>query len=419
MNRKRLGVLGALTAAALAVTVAVVPGAHAANEIVIWADETRGPHLASVFAAKGDWVPGYTIKVVSFSSYDALGAAFDKTSGTTGPDILVAGNDWVVASAKSGKLAPVTLTASQKSRFTPSQFYDLSYRGKLYGIPVDVNNVSMIYNTKLVKTAPTSFGEMVNFYKANKTALGLKAGLCISGGGMAWGGLSVFSALGANPYQMFRGRPNYHYRFNPAVFASNVKTYLLDANGKSNGFYPATDTGCMDNFLAGTVPYSVIGNWHWKAFADKGFAMNLMPVPGVKAGSYGQMFGSVSGAFLTAYADKHGVAVGAKSLLVNFFASTAGQVAYEALEGRPPAEKGAQSSPLVSDAQKGFGQAAGLSSMPQIGAFLGNNSGGANYWDSSGAYWTAVLVNGKNPLVEAKKLSTMWAKNVAAGKGDL
>ena len=424
MNRRILGMLGLVTSAVLATSLAVVPGAHAdAGTIVVWADETRGPHLTSVFAAKGDWVPGYTIKVVSFSSYDALDAAWNSTSGTTGPDILVAGNDWVVASAKSGKLAPVTLTAGQKSHFTSSQFYDLSYQGKLYGVPVDVNNVSMVYNTDLVKSAPKSFGDMVDFYKANKSADGLKAGLCIAGGGMAWGGLSVFSALGANPYEMFKGqysgRPNYHYTFNPAVFASNVKTYLLDSNGKSNGFYPATDVGCKDNYLAGKVPFAVIGNWDWKDYTAKGFAMNLMPVPGVKAGTYGKMFGSVSGAFLSAYAAKHGVAVGAKSLLVNFFASTEGQVAYEALEGRPPAEKGAQSSPLVSDAQKGFGKAAGLAGLPQIGAFLSNNAGGANYWDSSGAYWTAVLVNGKNPLVEAKKLSKMWAKNVAAGKGDL
>ena len=406
-------------AASFAASLTIVP-AHADKEIVVWADETRGPNLTQVFKKKGDWVPGATIKVVTFSSYDALKDALDKASGTTGPDVFVAGNDWVPALAKSGKLAPVVLTAEQRSRFIPSQFFDLSYQGKLYGVPVDVNNVGFVFNTKLVKTAPKSFGDMVNFYLANKKKLGLKAGFCIAGGGLSWGGLSTFSALGAEPYIMNKnGTVNYDKSFDPVVFGNNVKKYLLDKNGKSNGFYPATDTGCQDNYIAGKVPYAIIGNWHWRTFAAAGLPMNIQPLPGVKPGTYGKMFGSVSGAFLTSYAEAHGVAVEAKTLLTNFFASTAGQVAYAAVEGRPPAEKGAQKSQLVLPGQKAMGVAAGLSSIPQIGAFLNTNAGGANYWDSSGAYWTAVLVDGKDPVAEAKKLAAIWKANVAAGKADL
>lgn len=418
MNRRILGILGLLTSAALATSLAVVPGAQASGgTIVVWADETRGPNLQSVMDAKSDWVPGYTIKIVTYSSFDALKAAFDKASGTTGPDVVVAANDWVPTAAKSGKLSPVTLTGSQKARFNPTQFFDLSYQGKLYGVPVDINNVAMIYNTKLVKSAPKTFGDMVDFYKANKTADGLKAGLCIAGGGMSWGAHSVFSALGADAYYMAGGRPNYHKFFNPQAFANNIKTYLLDG-AKSNGFFPATDTGCKDNFLAGTVPFAVIGNWEWKDYVAKGFTMNLMPVPSVNGG-VGNMFGSVSGALLTSFAATHGVATGAKSLLTNFFGSTAGQVAYQKFEGRPPAEKGAQADASVSAGQKGFGSAASLAGIPQIGAFLNNNAGGASYWDSAPAYWTAVLVNGKDPLVEAKKLAAIWKKNMLAGKSDL
>jgi hypothetical protein len=66
-----------------------------------------------------------------------------------------------------------------------------------------------------------------------------------------------------------------------------------------------------------------------------------------------------------------------------------------------------------------MGAAAGKSSIPQIGAFLNTNAGGANYWDSAPAYWTAVLIDGKNPLTEAKKLAAIWKANVAAGKADL
>jgi arabinogalactan oligomer/maltooligosaccharide transport system substrate-binding protein len=419
MNKKSLGFTGVLAGIALAVSSFVVPAANAASEIVVWADESRGPNLTKVIAAKGDWVPGYTVKVVTFSSFDALKEAFDKATDATGPDIVVGANDWVPTGAKSGKLSPITLSAAVKARFNPTQLFDLTYKKSLYGVPIDVNNVAMIYNEKLVSSQPKTFGDMVSFYKANKSSKNLKAGLCVAGGGMSWGAHSVFSALGADAYQ-FNSRDEivYNRTFDYPKFSKNVKTYLLDGK-KSNGFFPATDTGCKDNFLAGSVPFAVIGNWEWKDYVAKGFAMNLMPVPGVSADKPGKMFGSVSGAMLTTYAAKHGVSAGAKSLLTDFFASTSGQVAYQALEGRPPAEKGAQSSSAVSAGQKGFGAAASTSGIPQIGAFLNNNKGGANYWDSAPAFWTAILVDGKDVASESKKLANIWRSNTTAGKSDL
>ena len=419
MNKKSLGFTGVLAGFALAISSFVVPSASAASEIVVWADESRGPNLTKVIAAKGDWVPGYTVKIVTFSSFDALKEAFDKATDATGPDIVVGANDWVPTGAKSGKLAPITLTASVKARFNPTQLFDLTYKKSLYGVPIDVNNVAMIYNEKLVSSAPKTFGEMVSYYKANKSSKNLKAGLCVAGGGMSWGAHSVFSALGADAYQ-FNSRDEivYNRTFDYPKFSKNVKTYLLDGK-KSNGFFPATDTGCKDNFLAGSVPFAVIGNWEWKDYVAKGFEMNLMPVPGVSADKPGKMFGSVSGAMLTTYAAKHGVSAGAKSLMTDFFASTSGQVAYQALEGRPPAEKGAQSNAAVSAGQKGFGAAASTAGIPQIGAFLNNNKGGANYWDSAPAFWTAVLVDNKDVATESKKLANIWRSNTTAGKSDL
>jgi hypothetical protein len=205
---------------------------------------------------------------------------------------------------------------------------------------------------------------------------------------------------------------------NPAELAKNIKTYLLDADGKSNGFFPATDTGCKDNYLAGKVPFAIIGNWEWQDYMAQGFQMNLMPVPGVKAGTYGTMFASVSGAMLTSFAAKRGVEAGAKDLLINFFASTAGAVAYQAIELRPPAEKGAQTK-VEFTAQQNFGKAASKAGIPQIGAILNGAAGSKSYWDLLPAFWTAVLVNGKDPQTEATKMNGFFVKNVTEGVKDL
>lgn len=235
---------------------------------------------------------------------------------------------------------------------------------------------------------------------------------------MSWGAHSVLSALGGNAYTLKNGNVVTTGNPVPAAFAQNVKKYLLAKNGKSNGFFPASDTGCKDNFLAGKVPFAVIGNWEWKDYVFKGFKMNLMPVPGVKAGTNGNMFGSVSGAMLTTYAAKRGVEAGAKDLLTKFFASTEGAIRYQSVELRPPAEKGAQKADLTA-AQVGFGKAGTAAGIPQIGAILNGTTGSVSYWDALPAFWTAVLVDGKDAAAEAKKLNDIFKKNIAAGVKDL
>ena len=411
--------LAASLALALVASVNTVPASAADKELVVWADETRGPNLTKTLAAKSDWVSGYKITVKAFSSFDALKEAVDKSTDLTGPDIILGANDWVPTGAKNGKLAPITLPASVKARFTANQLFDLSYKGNLYGVPLDINNVGMVYNENLVKNAPKTLGEMVSYYKANKDKKGLVAGLCIAGGGTSWGAHSVLSALGGSAYRMKNGAVDTTKDpINPAELAKNIKTYLLDADGKSNGFFPATDTGCKDNYLAGKVPFAIIGNWEWQDYMAQGFQMNLMPVPGVKAGTSGTMFASVSGAMLTSFAAKRGVEAGAKDLLINFFASTAGAVAYQAIELRPPAEKGAQTK-VEFTAQQNFGKAASKAGIPQIGAILNGAAGSKSYWDLLPAFWTAVLVNGKDPQTEATKMNGFFVKNVTEGVKDL
>jgi arabinogalactan oligomer/maltooligosaccharide transport system substrate-binding protein len=405
---------------ALAAGLAVTP-AQANTTVVVWADETRGPNLKKALADKADWVSGVTIEVVTFTNFDALNAAVDNMTASTAnrPDIVVGPNSWVTKLAKNAKLAPLTLTTSQKAGFNSGQLYDMTYKKKLYGIPVDVNNVAMIYNTKLVKTAPQTFGDMVDYYTANKSSKSLKAGLCIAGGGMSWGAHSVASALGADAFYFNSdGTINKLRAFNPSTFGKNVKKYLLAGN-KGNGFFPASDSGCKENFLDGTVPFAVIGNWEWSSYADAGFTMNQMPVPGLTASKPGKAFGSVSGAMLTVYAKASGREAAAKSVLVDFFGSAAGQAAYQKYEKRAPAQAVAATNVNLNAAQRGFGASAAAASIPEIGVILNGPSGGISYWDALPAFWTAVLIDGKDAVAEARKLAAIYKANLTAAKNDI
>ena len=63
MKNKLLKGFALVATMSFAASLTIVP-AKAASEILIWADETRGPNLEKVFKKKSDWVAGSTIKVV-------------------------------------------------------------------------------------------------------------------------------------------------------------------------------------------------------------------------------------------------------------------------------------------------------------------------------------------------------------------
>ena len=426
-NKKRAAML-AVFAVALG-GVALTPANAATKTLTIWADETRGPHLIELFGAledqdEGDFVSGYVIDVKTQTNFEALKAALDNATSASGPDIVLGPNDWVSSGVKNGKLAALTLPAAIKADFTANQLGDLSYKGKLYGVPLDVNNVAMVRNAGVPK--PATFGAMVNYYMDNKEAQGLTAGLCIIGGGTSWGGMSVYSALGMQPYRMKSGKVDVTLSKpgkaaasgDPinANFVNNLKTYLLTPNGdnwQSNGFYAPWDGGdvsCEADFKAGKVPFGILGNWQ-PDFTTTAIVATAQPVPGVTAGTYGSAFGSVSGALLTSFAAPKGNLAAAKSLL-NYFGSRAGQRDYQKIEKRPHAN--AKASKFGNSFQKAFGNAAGLASIPQIGAIL-NGTGGNSWWDLAGNYWYRVANNGENITTTTANLSALLKANIVAG----
>jgi len=427
-NKKRAAMVAVLGVAIGGV--ALAPAHADVKTLTIWADETRGPHLIQLFGAvadqdPGDFVDGYVIDVKTQTSFDALKTALDNATAASGPDIVLGPNDWVPTGVKNGKLAAFTLPAAIKSDYTANQLGDLSVAGKLYGVPLDVNNVAMVRNVGVAK--PAKFGDMVDYYTANKDSKGFTAGLCILGGGTSWGGMSVYSALGMQPYRMVNGKvsttlskPGKAAAVGDPIspsFVQNLKTYLLTpdgANWKSNGFYAPWDGGgvtCESDFKAGKIPYAILGNWQGDDPYYATVAATAQPVPGVTAGTYGNAFGSVSGALLTSYANVHGNLAAAKSLL-NYFGSRAGQRDYQKIEKRPHAN--AKAAKFGTPFQKAMANAANLASIPQIGAIL-NGTGGNAWWDLAGNYWYRVATNGEDLTATTNNLNTLLKANIVAG----
>lgn len=412
---KRAVALAAAVTASLGFGLLTAPAVQAADPtILVWADEKRGPVLKKYFDENADAAPGYKVEVKYFSGFDPLNAAFDSATKASGPDIIVSSGGVVGKHAKSGKLAPVTLSSSVRRSFPTSALERASYDGKIYGVPMDFDTTFMWFNTKYTKAQPKTITDMVKYYNANKTKQKFTGGICAMDG--TWGSQAIITALGGGAWGFTGGKadPN-KVLFNSAEFKKNIKSLLIDPKTKkSNGFFKWD--GCKADFMAGKIPFATGGAWHL-GDADKAkLKFGIGSVPGMKAGTFGQQWTGITGAFLTSFAKDHGVEAGAKLLLTNVFADTDLQVVVAAADSRPPAELDAAKK---SNATARAIAAVGARGQAQLDALLGSNAGGSDWYGTLGDAYTKIFNQGANVDSTLDAAAVVLRKNFLAGAAGL
>ena len=403
--KKKLGLVGIVASAALVGSTLLVPSANAAQRtLIVWADDQRGPQLTTLIGGNTSIVPGYKIQVKFFSSLSALQDAWSKASAASGPDVLTGPASFVL-DAKSGKLASIQ-PGSANQAFSKGAISAMSYAGKQYGVALDIDTTALVYNKTLFgSAAPTSLVQMVNFYNTNKASKGLVGGVCAADG--TWGTQALLNGFGGGAWDISKSKPNYNkVVLNSSAFISNVKKYLLDSSGKSTGFFQWDS--CNAAFTAGKIPFAITGAWNYGGYTKAGLSFGLSAIPGLNGGTAAQWV-NYSGAFLTSYAATHGVSIGARQLLLNFFASTDGQVAMYKASTRPPAN--AQAIAQVTDPLTlGVGKAA-AAGQPQIDALLNDSTGGTNWYDTLTAMYKAMFEQGKDPATTINAAAAIVQKN--------
>ena len=407
MNKKRIGVVGVIAAAALAVSALAVPSAFAAKKsIIIWADDTRGPALVKIVKDMEKAVPGYTVDVKAYASYDALGAAWDKATAATGPDIILRDGALAISGAKSGKIQSLVVPSSTKAQFAPAAWGAMTVKGRVYGIPTDVDTTGMIYNTAMFPTAPKTIGEIYDYYIKNKATL--TNGICSFNG--TWGAQPVLTALGGGAWGYKNGAADLStVVFNSATFKSNAKKYLIGADGKTNGFF--SYDGCDTAFKAGKTPVALVGAWNMAGVAATSVKYAWGSLPSTTAGKFGNQWAGYSAAYLTSYATTHGVKSGANQLLFRFFASEAGQLALnEAQKDQRPLAHISAAAKTKDATAAGVGAAA-ANSVKQLAA-LDDNTGGANWYSVSDDALKDIFA-GKDVDTTLDKGAAVLAKNFA------
>jgi len=144
--------------------------AAAETEIVVWhayraAEKAAIEKVAAAYGASHPGVKVTTLAVPYDAFADKISAAVPRGKG---PDIFIYAQDRLGGWIEAGNtVEPVDffLDKPTRDRFIPSTLDAVTYKGTVYGLPVNYKVITLIYNKKLVTTPPRTSAELVTLAK--------------------------------------------------------------------------------------------------------------------------------------------------------------------------------------------------------------------------------------------------------------
>jgi arabinogalactan oligomer/maltooligosaccharide transport system substrate-binding protein len=371
----------ALGLSAFVFAAAAAPPRGGGPTIVVWADEDR---VATVTEVATDWASlrGINVRVVE-KTFGDIKDSLETATAADAPDVIVAAHTWTAELASKGLVVPLNPTKPTLAEF-PSSTLDAFSTGtavkRLYGAPVEVENIGLVVNTKLVKV-PTTFAELereaIAFRKrrAGNLAIAVQQGT---------------SGDAYHMYPFFSGLGGY-------VFGTNVvgnldvadigvanpillrNASLIDRWNRERLVNAKVDASRAENaFLSGQAAFWVTGPWNLDAIRRSGLKVRVIQIPRIARPAV--PFISVLGFMVTKYAAAHGTDAAAKDLVASYLMGSAAQEQLAGASTRFPAntQAGARvTDPLVAQ----FGRAS------KGGVPIPNVSQMDNVWPDLGAAW--------------------------------
>jgi maltose/maltodextrin transport system substrate-binding protein len=297
--RAALAALKALKAlTALTVLLACMPGRPWAAEplrLLVWINGDKGYNGLQKVGDAFEKVSG--VKVV-VQHPEGAPDKFQAAAGAgKGPDIFCWPHDRVGEWAKSGLIVPVQPPRRIRDEIEASAWQAFTWRGKVWGYPLAIEAIGLIYNRALVKTPPATWDEVFALDKA-LAPQGAKA--------ILWPfAMSFFSwPLLAGPGGFVFGR-NAQGEYDPTVVGVNNAGALAGAQLLERmvreGLMPrgARYSDMEAQFAAGKVAMMISGPWAWDNVKKKRIDFGVAALPALN-GKPAKPFVGVLGCMITA-----------------------------------------------------------------------------------------------------------------------
>jgi arabinogalactan oligomer/maltooligosaccharide transport system substrate-binding protein len=213
-----------------------------------------------------------------------------------GPDVFIYAQDRLGGWVEAGNtIEPIDffLDEAVTGRFLPKTLEAMTYRGTVYGLPLNYKVITLIYNKKLVTQPPRTSGELVRLGKALTDAATGRFGLVYwysdfyyhAGLMNAFGG----GAFGAD------GRP-------ALDSDANVRSLDLLVGWLDQGFLPAEPSTALITslFNGGKGAMVLSGPWFLGEIAGVDYGLATLPTLDEAGGAPMRPWMTVEGAFIAA-----------------------------------------------------------------------------------------------------------------------
>jgi len=316
------------------------PAAHAstkAGKVLIWTDSYRKAAVDKVTSAWGR-TRGVDVTVV-VKDFGKIQDDLKNVSADNAPDVIVGAHDWTGALAANGSVVAIFPTKAIKKQFPAYALNAMSYGGKEYGMPTQLENVGLVVNTSLAKV-PKTFKQLETEALAFKRKGGGRVAIAVPQGanGDAYHMYPFFSGLGGYIFGQTRNGALNPHKLGIAnkVFLKN--SALIDKWNNEGLIDSKIDYGQAKNaFLNKKAAFWITGPWETQSLEQSGIKFRIVQMPRIKFRSV--PFLGVQGFFVTKFAAGHGAGTLAKDLVANYMAKSGPQRDLALANSRFPANK--------------------------------------------------------------------------------
>ena len=249
-------------------------------------------------------------------------------------DLAILPHDNMGALIKDGAVAEMNIGA-KRSAFLEPALESFTFNGKLYGIPLAVENIGFFYNPDLTPVPPETWEDAVRMAQALKRE----------------GKIDYMFSCPDATYHMY---PLYD-SFGGAIFGKNEdgsldgrKVIIAEAgfvagleflaNNVRNGLIPETIDWDSAHVLfeSGKAPFVLAGPWALDRIRTSGIPYRIGKFPGIRAGEPGNPFMGVQGIFISSASPRRLLA---QAFAEKYIANEDSMMALFLADGRPSAWK--------------------------------------------------------------------------------
>ena len=383
MRRLTMWAVTALVGAVIVGTL-TAPAAQAADGIVVWADAGHAPVIQQLTADGYKGTPVIVVVKDPATVRNELATVAPKDA----PDVVWGDLAWTGELAPVGTIIPVQMSKKVREQFRPNVLIGSNVGGERYGVPVQISNLALITNTKLVPQQPATFAALSELALKLKKDKKVKVPFALpqGEGTSPWSTFPLFSGVGG--YLFGRDAKGALNPSDVGLASQRLKANAALIDGwNASGLIDSTLTAerARNAFAKGNSPFLLAGPEDLQYLLGLGFPYRIGTVPPMVSGVKPVPLLTVQGFMVTRWAARHDVEEQALQLVSRLMARPKAQLALSAVQSWYPANtKAAATVPT------GGGRIRAIGNAGIDGVTMPNIPQAASVWGPYATAWTSA-----------------------------